>query len=188
MNKWLWISVAAISLVHCTHKSSTSSPPTAPGKMEGTTLKLRAEDFKTLDETEISGFAISSKAPFTHALFGYIDPEDPDSSFQVTMEVPHKVGVYYGWALKLHDGAPTTMTVGETLQLPQPARIFRINTEKSNVSEDGSRVSSNLKLIAEDGWLFNFWQLTPGDPHGDYQLDLSFETQPVVSFDFKVVR
>ncbi len=188
MNRWLWLPVAVALLAHCAHHAPSTQSTARKSEALATALKLGAEDFKTLDESEITAFKVNSTGPFTHALFGYIDPEDPDSSFQVSPEVPLKVGVYYGWALKLVDGAPNTVTVGETLQLPEPARIFRINTEKSQVSEDGSTVSSRLKLSAEDGWLFNFWQLTPGDPYGEYRLDLDFESQPVVSFSFKVVR
>lgn len=187
--RYILLSLLLLFSIQCAHSGTQNSEPAARrSALQAPVMQLGSEDFHTLSPEEMQSFEISEGGPFTHAFFGYIDPDDPNSNFQVSDHVPLKMGVYYGWALKVRDGLPEALTLKESLKLPSPARIFRINTERSEVSEDGAQVSSTLTLHSEKGWLFNFWQLTPGDPHGDYQLTLTHESQPVITFDFKVVR
>jgi hypothetical protein len=175
-------SCTQVKTVRDTTKKTSQATATEDG------LRLRSGEFKNLKAEDIAKYAITTPAPFTHFMFGYIDPEDPEATFRISSQVPFKVGMYYGWALKPRDGTAATWKLEEVLTLPEPARVFRVHSGRSKVSADGTEVTSTLSLATEDGWLFNFWQLTLGDPEGDYQMSLSYSAQPIVTHKFKVAR
>lgn len=193
-SQFLSLCLALALLMGCSHvekKSQiTEDRNTLIPQKTDKKIALGPEDFSSLQSDELDKYKLPSSkdSPFSHGMFGYIDPDDRDSQFQVQETVPHKVGQFYGWALKLKDSSTEKeIQINETLILPEPARVFRIDKNFSSVSEDGTTVQSQLELSPENGWIFNFWQITPGDPKGIYRFQLhDKKSTPIKEFSFQV--
>lgn len=111
-----------------------------------------------------------------------------DESFVATKEIPAEDGQTFGWVVEV-DTTRESLHWQEHLKLPRaPADWGDAATDPDVIiSADGRTVVAEGDDLVEDGELSRFyWALAPGDPAGDYEMDIAVEGKEVGHFAFRV--
>jgi hypothetical protein len=123
------------------------------------------------------------------AEFGVLEVgEDGAERFVRTREVPAVDGTTFGWVLQVQTDRES-LRWQEHLKLPKAPADWGDAVDDPDVliSKDGTDVVAQGEDLVEDGELQRFyWTLAPGDPAGDYVLDVVVEGRPVAQFRFRV--
>ena len=117
------------------------------------------------------------------AEFGVIVP----GGFQPTTKVPFKDGQSFGWVIQL-DTKRDVVKWREELRLPSAPQTWHADESSGKHTVSADRKTSILEREArvENGMIFNFWQVSPGDPKGRYTMRVMLEGMLVSSFEFDV--
>lgn len=117
------------------------------------------------------------------AEFGVIVP----GGFQPATKVPFKEGQSFGWVIQL-DTKRDTVKWREELRLPSAPQSWQADEQSGKHTVSADRKTSILEREAkvENGVIFNFWSIAPGDPKGRYTLRVMLEGMLVSSFEFDV--
>lgn len=125
----------------------------------------------------------------TSATFGILKTDaEGEDQFIETNEVPAVDGQVFGWTLELQT-TRETVHWQEHLQLPAAPADWGDAAEDPEIliSADGRNVAvKGESPVVEHGIERFFWALAPGDPPGDYALDLAVEGREVARFRFRV--
>jgi hypothetical protein len=123
------------------------------------------------------------------AQFGVLETNaDGDERFMPMTEVPAEDGRVFGWVLAV-ETSRESLRWQEHLQLPRAPLDWGDAATDPDVliSKDGRSVVAQGDDLVEDGELSRFyWTLAPGDPQGDYELDVAVEGKAVAHFTFRV--
>lgn len=107
--------------------------------------------------------------------------------FLPTREVPHTPGQgSFGWIMKIDTRRPV-LRWREELTLPEkPATWGDAPADaRRSFSEDGRTVILEKEAPTRP-FLFQSWQVAPGDPKGPHRIRVTVEGAPPVTFDFQV--
>lgn len=117
------------------------------------------------------------------AEFGVIVP----GGFQPTTKVPFKEGQSFGWVIQL-DTKRDMVKWREELRLPSAPQTWQADEKSGTHTLSADRKTSILEREAklENGVIYNFWQVSPGDPKGRYTMRVMLEGMLVSSFEFDV--
>ena len=109
------------------------------------------------------------------------------AGFQPSTRVPLKDGQGFGWVIRL-DAGNDTIKWREELRLPAAPQTWQADEANASHTMSADRRTSILEREAriEDGVIYNFWQITPGDPKGRYTMRVMIEGLLVSTFDFEV--
>ena len=110
-------------------------------------------------------------------------------TFKVTNVVPFVEGQGYGWIIKL--GAKfEKVKWTEVLRLPAEPRTWgrRQSHGEYQISDDRKVSVTEQEVAAKDGYIENFWSVAPGDPLGDYVIQVYVNGLLLKTFHFKVVK
>jgi hypothetical protein len=123
------------------------------------------------------------------AQFGILEttPEG-EEHFVPAKEIPAQDGQVFGWIVDVETTRPS-LHWQEHLKLPRPPADWGDAASDPDVliSSDGRSVVAQGDDLVEDGELSRFyWALAPGDPAGDYEMDVAVEGKPVAHFAFRV--
>jgi hypothetical protein len=132
---------------------------------------------------------IAADLVVTEAAFGVLKTDaDGEEQFFETSEVPAVDGQVFGWTIRL-ETTRETVHWQEHLRLPQPPADWGDAAEDPEIliSSDGRNVAvKGESPVVENRIERFFWALAPGDPPGDYALDLAIEGREVARFRFHV--
>jgi hypothetical protein len=134
-----------------------------------------------------AGSCRNNAAPvvITQATFGvYRTQVAGQVALQSTRHVPLAPGQQYGWLIRLKTNR-SRIRWREDLRLPAPPRTW--GTERVGaraVSGDNRAIVTEREVDARSGYIFNAWQVEPGDPAGRYTIIVSIEDGPSRRFDF----
>ena len=117
------------------------------------------------------------------AEFGVIVP----GGFQPTTKVPLRDGQSFGWVIQL-DTKRDMVKWREELRLPSAPQTWQADEKSGKHTVSADRRTSILEREAkvENGLIYNFWQVSPGDPKGRYTMRVMLEGMLVSSFEFDV--
>jgi hypothetical protein len=117
------------------------------------------------------------------AEFGVVVP----GGFQPTSKVPFKDGQSFGWVIQL-DTKRDLIQWREELRLPSAPQTWQADEKSGKHTISADRKTSTLEREAriENGLIYNFWQVSPGDPKGRYTLRVMLEGMLVSTFEFDV--
>ena len=117
------------------------------------------------------------------AEFGLIVP----GGFQPSTKVPFKEGQSFGWVIQL-DTKRDRIKWREELKLPAAPQTWQADESAGKHTVSGDRRTSTLEREAriENGLIYNFWQISSGDPKGRYTMRVMIEGLLVSTFDFDV--
>jgi hypothetical protein len=123
------------------------------------------------------------------AQFGLLETTpDGEERFTPTTDVPAEDGQTFGWVLEIQTRRES-LHWQEHLRLPRPPVDWGDAADDPDIliSKDGKSVAAQGEDTVEDGELSRFyWSLAPGDPGGDYELDVAVEGKSVAHFRFRV--
>jgi hypothetical protein len=155
---------------------------------EGAHGKAAAEFRQTADVPRMP-VEIAPGVVIKSAEFGVLEVgEDGAERFVRTREVPAVDGTTFGWVLQVQTDRES-LRWQEHLKLPRAPADWGDAVDDPDVliSKDGTDVVAQGEDLVEDGELQRFyWTLAPGDPAGDYVLDVVVEGRPVAQFRFRV--
>jgi hypothetical protein len=117
------------------------------------------------------------------AEFGLVAP----GGFRPSTKVPLKDGQGFGWVIQL-DTKRETIRWREELRMPAAPQTWQADENGRGHSVSADRKTSILEREArlENGLIYNFWQISPGDPKGRYSMRVMIEGMLVSTFDFDV--
>ena len=159
-----------------------------------TAVRFNARELITLPPEKLKGFEVQDITvhgwKLTHILFGFLAQEDSEMNFVVSTKVPYTTDRLYGWTARfekatVHPKRPVEIT--EVLYLPETPRILRFNSDTTTADSTGKKITTRLKVDPEEVWVFNFWQITPEDPKGNYKIDLTSGKKALKTFDFELL-
>ena len=123
------------------------------------------------------------------AQFGLLETTpDGEERFTPTTDVPAEDGQLFGWVLEI-ETRRESLHWQEHLRLPRPPADWGDAADDPDIliSKDGKSVVAQGEDAVEEGELSRFyWALAPGDPGGDYELDVALEGKTVAHFRFHV--
>jgi hypothetical protein len=122
------------------------------------------------------------------AQFGVLDPwGSANPGFRPSTKVPLKEGQVFGWMIEL-ESKSQTVRWREEIRLPAAPAAWRSDDKEARHTLSADRRTSVLEREQrlEDGMIYSFWQLEPGDPKGRYSIRVMVEGLLVSSFDFEV--
>ena len=136
-----------------------------------------------------AAFATNEKlpppAPFKvlKAQFGIVVP----GGFRATTKVPLKNGQGFGWVIQL-ETPRNTIRWREELRLPAAPQTWQADETNGKHTMSADRRTSTLEREArvENGFIYNLWQISPGDPPGRYTVRVMIEDLLVSTFEFDV--
>ena len=111
-----------------------------------------------------------------------------DEKFVATKEIPAEDGQTFGWVVAV-DTTRQSLHWQEHLKLPGPPADWGDAATDPDIviANDGRTVVAEGDDLVEDGELSRFyWALAPGDPAGDYEMDIAIEGRQVGHFAFNV--
>jgi hypothetical protein len=111
-----------------------------------------------------------------------------EDDFVPTKEIPAEDGQAFGWVVEV-DTTRASLHWQEHLRLPGPPADWGDAATDPDIviAADGRSVVAQGDDLVEDGELSRFyWALAPGDPAGDYEMDIAVEGKPVGHFAFRV--
>lgn len=94
----------------------------------------------------------------------------------------------YGWRLRLV-GGKGLIKFKEILSLPTEPEYWSGEKDEFSTHEitDARRTSITEEFVTmKDGWIKNSWCVAPGDPEGEYSMEVYINGQFVKRFDFEV--
>ena len=181
----LWLSVAGV----CAMLSSGCAPrPPGDAGSGGDSLQSPGKS------TSAAGRISAPDPPGTlsktveRARFGILREEDAGQrTFVETSEVSHRVGQAYGWIIELRSG-PGVVEWREVLELPAPAEQWNVDPSSgaTKVSNDRRAATKSKRVRTENGVIANFWSVAPGDPRGDYRVEVFVNGKRAAVFTFTV--
>ncbi|WP_460713916.1 hypothetical protein [Lysobacter terrae] len=123
----------------------------------------------------------------TQATFGvYRTQEAGQVALQPTDIVPHMAGQQYGWLIRLKTDR-SRVRWREELHLPDaPATWGSERIGRRSLSADKRTLVTEREVETRSGYIFNAWQVEPGDPVGRYTLQVTVENGPSARFAFTV--
>jgi hypothetical protein len=123
------------------------------------------------------------------AQFGILETDAAGAeNFLATKEVPAEDGQTFGWVVEVDTTRPS-LHWQEHLRLPAPPADWGDAASDPDVviSADGRSVVAQGDDLVEDGELSRFyWALAPGDPAGEYEMDIAVEGKQIGHFAFRV--
>jgi len=123
------------------------------------------------------------------AQFGILETNAAgEESFVPSKEIPAEDGQSFGWVVEVDTTRPS-LHWQEHLRLPAPPADWGDAASDPDVliSSDGRSVVAQGDDLVEDGELSRFyWALAPGDPAGDYEMDIAVEGRQIGHFPFRV--
>src|SRR5882724_7560780 len=123
------------------------------------------------------------------AQFGVLETNAAgEENFVPTQEIPAEDGATFGWVVEVDTSRPS-LHWQEHLKLPRPPADWGDAATDPDIiiAADGRTVVAEGDDLIEDGELSRFyWALAPGDPAGDYEMDIAIEGRPVGHFAFRV--
>ncbi len=123
------------------------------------------------------------------AQFGILETNKAgEENFVPTTVVPAEDGETFGWVVEV-DTTRQSLHWQEHLRLPRPPADWGDAASDPDIviSADGRTVVAEGDDMVEDGELSRFyWALAPGDPAGDYEMDIAVEGKTVGHFAFRV--
>ena len=168
------VCAVALLLAACGERHGAPFGPAAGnGRPGGPRLPIRISADLLIKRVE---FGILEKTP------------DGEEHFVAAREVPAEDGQVFGWRVDVS-------TTRETLRWQEHLRMPRAPLDWGDaaddpdvlISEDGKSVAAEGEDAIEDHRLSRFyWALAPGDPAGDYEIDLAVEGKSVGHFAFHV--
>lgn len=149
----------------------------------------QAELRRTAAEVPRTPIEVAPGVVVTSARFGVLETgEDGAERFVPTSEIPAVDGTTFGWVLEIRTNREAVRWQ-EYLRLPKAPADWGDAAEDPDVliSKDGTSVAAQGEDPVADGELQRFyWTLAPGDPAGDYELDVAVEGRAVAHFRFRV--
>jgi hypothetical protein len=123
----------------------------------------------------------------TQAAFGvYRTPQAGRTEFQPTRVVPFAIGQRYGWLIGVKTERPR-IRWREELTLPSaPATWGSERVGTRNVAANNRSVVTEREVAAKSGYVFNAWEINPGDPRGHYTIKVTIEGGPPRVFEFEL--
>jgi hypothetical protein len=163
--------------------SGCKDRPAAPGTMPATARVAAEASAPQLP------LKIAADLVITEASFGVLKTDgNGEDQFFETGEVPAVDGQVFGWTVKLQT-TRETVHWQEHLRLPAAPADWGDAAEDPEIliSGDGKNVAvkGESPVVQESIERF-YWALAPGDPPGDYALDLAVEGKEVARFRFHV--
>jgi hypothetical protein len=138
-----------------------------------------------------ASFATTGKTPppvafrIVKAEFGVLAP----GGFQPSTRVPLREGQGFGWVIEL-TAAKDRLRWREEIRLPAAPEEWRFEDKDkdSRHSLSADRRTSILERESRivDGVIYNFWQISRGDPKGRYSMRIMIEGLLVSTFEFDV--
>lgn len=122
------------------------------------------------------------------AQFGVVNPRgSANPGFHPSTRVPLKDGQVFGWVIELETKAQT-MRWREEIRLPAAPAAWRSEDREARHTLSADRRTSTLEREQrlEEGMIYSFWQLEPGDPRGRYTMRVMLEGLLVSTFEFDV--
>jgi len=123
------------------------------------------------------------------AQFGILETNAAgEESFRATKEIPAEDGQAFGWVVAV-DTTRQSLHWQEHLKLPRPPADWGDAATDPDIviATDGRTVVAEGDDLVEDGELSRFyWALAPGDPAGEYEMDIAIEGRQVGHFAFSV--
>jgi len=130
-----------------------------------------------------------SGKPFSvaHAAFGLMTTDGlEDVAFRESTHVPLRVGQGYGWFIRL-DSPKDTIQWREEFTVPAAPDTWGVGkTERVKISEARRTSVTEREVQAQDGLIFHFWYVAPGDPKGHHVIRVYVEGFLVSIFMFDV--
>lgn len=109
------------------------------------------------------------------------------NKFTPTTRVLLYQGGKYGWRIQLKNYRGQ-VTWREVLRLPKPPETWSAEDgENLSLSSDGLQGITTRTVFTTDGTIENFWTMVPGDPGGQYQIQVYIDNRLIGAFDFEVI-
>ena len=94
------------------------------------------------------------------------------SKFTPTTRILLYQGGKYGWRIQLKN-YKGEVTWREVMRLPKPPETWATDDGESlSLSSDGIEAVTTRTVFTNDGKIENFWTMVPGDPSGQYQIQV----------------
>ena len=122
------------------------------------------------------------------AQFGLFVPDAAgNTSFVETRSIPNTAGQSFGWFIEV--GAvsdPIWWT--EQLMLPEaPASWGELESQANvSISRDRRTITTRDESEAIDGWIYNMWEVSEGNPSGQYSIRVTLSDGRSTAFLFAV--
>ncbi|MDR2874633.1 MAG: hypothetical protein LBV44_01705 [Methylobacillus sp.] len=116
-------------------------------------------------------------------LFYDLDSDNP--AFVPTNLVPLTPKQSYGWIIQVSTDKPQ-IKWREEFTLPAKPETWGIDDSTSRTSADGLTTTTERTVAAEDGILYNVWDVAPGDPKGHYVMRVFVDDKLAATFEFDV--
>jgi hypothetical protein len=115
--------------------------------------------------------------------FGVLSP----GGFRPATKVPLKEGQSFGWVIQIETKAERVKW-REEFALPAAPRVWQVDEKSGKHTLSPDRATSILEheVKVEDGMIYNFWTIAPGDPRGRHKIRVMVEGFLVATFDFDV--
>ena len=115
--------------------------------------------------------------------FGVLAP----GGLRPSTKVPLKEGQSFGWVIQIETRAERVKW-REEFTLPAAPQVWQVDEKSGKHTLSPDRATSILEREAkvEDGLIYNFWTIAPGDPRGRHKIRVMIEGFPVATFDFDV--
>ncbi len=115
-----------------------------------------------------------------------VDSKGNVTIFQTT-RVPLQEGNAYGWRIKLKD-YQGEVKWREVLRLPKPPETWGTdNGEDFSISADGTTSVTRRTQSPPNGVIENFWTIAPGDPVGNYKIEVYANDRLLSTFEFELI-
>jgi hypothetical protein len=141
-----------------------------------------------LAATTEKGLPASSEVEIIRAEFGLFNPPGSGKPpFVSARTVPHRENQGYGWVILLKTNK-ARIKWREEFTLPSPPTTWgEAELENSQSISEDRRVSVVEREVEPDeGFIFNAWDVAPGDPAGRYIIRVIIENTLERVFEFDV--
>ncbi len=105
--------------------------------------------------------------------------------FKPTNAVPWAPNQEFGWVIGVTTTKPTVKW-REEFTVPTPPETWGPTEGKHEISADRKVSILEREVMPEQGFLFNSWAISPGDPKGHHVIRVTVEDAPPVVFEFDV--
>lgn len=170
---------AAFALTAC------SRPPAASARAEGGPIV----EFEHAAAAPRMPIRVAPGITVRRAQFGVLQTDDDGNEKFVPMTtLPAEDGTVFGWVIEV-DTDRETLHWQERMRLPKAPADWGDALDEPDVaiSKDGRSVAAQGEDEVQGGELERFyWTLAPGDPAGDYEMDVAIEGRTVAHFSFRV--
>jgi hypothetical protein len=171
--------VAVSALAAC------SRPPNATARAEGGPIV----EFEHAAATPRMPIRVAPGVVVRRAQFGVLQTDDDgNEKFVPTTTLPAEDGTVFGWVVEVETDRET-LHWQERMRLPKAPADWGDALDEPDVviSKDGRSVAAQGDDEVQDGELERFyWTLAPGDPAGEYEMDVAIEGRTVAHFSFRV--